>query len=286
MRRRCLICKKTDYPICKSCSANAFLVENCRRILASIGDLGTLKKTYSSDSSEIKNLNTSSFWDKNLSEATDLKHQDGMTQDRVGLAFRFLPKSARRVLDIGAGHGYVEELLSSNKNIEIFGNDISSVAVGNLKKKFEGYFSRESVYNMKYPRNSFDAIFALEVLEHIPPNKIFDVLKKIKNILRKNGSFIISIPANEGLERMKNNPSGHLRMYTENLIKSELEIAGYKVVKMKMLYAFKNLYLIKKVLAYFTKNRWKPNDIVILAKSKVFLTMIYLVCYHCFLLQK
>lgn len=262
----CLICKaQNDYPLCKKCSKKAFLVEKARQILASINDLDSLRNTYNSKYAEIKNLNTSSFWNKKLSEKVKLNGQDGMTKDRIKLAFGFLPRSVKKVLDIGVGNGFIEELLSQ-KNIEIFGNDISSVSLKNLKNKFKGEFRKESVYKMKYPKKCFDAVFALEVLEHIAPNKILSVLEKIKSILKKNGPFIISVPTNEGLEKMKDNPSGHVRAYTENLIRAELGIAGFKVIKIKTLYAFKSFYTFKKMSSRFLKNRWKPNNIVILAK--------------------
>ena len=265
---KCLICKDSEkYPVCRNCAKKPFLVERARQILATINDLETLRKTYTIKYAEIKNLNTSSFWNKKVSDKTSWEKQDGMTRDRVKTAFKFLPSSVKKVLDIGAGNGFVEELLTQNKNIRIFGNDISSAAVKNLKKKFKGEFRKESIYKMKFPKKTFDAIFVLEVLEHIPPSKVFNVLNKVREILRKKGSFIISVPTNEGLERKKDNLNGHVRIYTENLIRAELKIAGFKILKLRTLYAFKNFYTFKKISSRFLKNRWQPNNMVILAKA-------------------
>jgi len=261
----CLICKTEDkYPLCRKCAKKPFLVERARQILASISDLDSLRKMYDSKYAEIKNLNTSSFWNSKLQESK-LGKQDGMTKDRVKTAFGFLPRNAKRVLDIGAGNGFIEELLN-RKNVKIFGNDISDVSIKNLKNRFRGQFRKESIYRMRYSKRFFDAIFALEVLEHVAPSKIFNSLKKIRKILRINGSLIISVPTNEGLEKMKNNPSGHTRTYTENLIRAELKIAGFKILKLKTLYAFKSFYGFKKISSKILRNRWKPNDIVVLAK--------------------
>src|SRR3989304_2736452 len=96
---------------------------------------------------------------------------------------------------------------------------------------------------MRCPQRFFDAIFALEGLEHVAPSKIFN-----------------------SLEKMRNNPSGHTRTYTENLIRAELKIAGFKILKLKTLYAFKSFYGFKKISSKILRNRWKPNDIVVLAK--------------------
>lgn len=263
----CLICKsEKKYPLCRKCAKKPFLVEKARQILSSINDLDSLRKTYNLQYAEIRNLNTASFWNRKLSKEANLEKQDGMTQDRVKTAFRFLPRNAKKILDIGVGNGFIEELLS-RKNIKIFGNDISSFSIKNLKNKFKGQFRKESIYKMKYPKKSFDTIFALEVLEHVPPNKIFQILTKIKEILKENGSFIISVPTNEGLEKMRNNPSGHTRTYTENLIRAELKIASFNIIKLKTLYAFKNFYALKKISSKFLRNRWKPNNIIILAKK-------------------
>ncbi len=265
--KQCLGCKiENRYPLCKKCAEKPFLVERMRQILASLNDLTMLKKTYNLQYAEIKNLNSSSFWNKKLSENTNLEKQDGMTRDRVRIAFGFMPKGAKKILDIGAGQGFIEELLSQ-RNIRIFANDISGVSVRNLKNKFKGKFRKESIYKMKYPKKSFDVVFALEILEHVVPSKILTLLDGIKQILKKKGSFIISVPTNEGLEKAKNNPSGHTRTYTENLIRAELAIAGFKIIKLKTLFAFKNLYTLKKISSKILRNRWQPNDLVILAKT-------------------
>ena len=73
---------------------------------------------------------------------------------------------------------------------------------------------------------------------------------------------------NEGLEEMKDNPNGHTRMYTEDLIKAELKIAGFSVLDFKTLYAFNNYYQVKKTISKIFRNRWQPNNIVLLAQVK------------------
>ena len=266
MHNICLVCNNKKYPICGKCSGNPFSVEKCRQKLAALNDLETLRTTYNHEYAQIKNLNSSSFWDKKLQQRESFKEQDEMTKDRVKTAFKFFPKSSRKVLDIGAGNGFIEELLNKNKDLQIFGNDISYNAVQNLKREFRGKFRRESIFRMKYLKRYFDAIFVLEVLEHISPSKIFSVLSKIKNFLKDGGSLVVSIPTNEGLEKMKTNPSGHVRTYTENLIRAELKIAGFKVLKVKTLFAFKDWYAVKKITSNLLKNKWKSNNIVILAK--------------------
>jgi SAM-dependent methyltransferase len=246
---------------------DAFRVEKNRQELASMDKLNLLRRKYRPSLPEIKDLNASNFWDEKIDEAIDYEPYDGMTSERVEIAYKFMPQDAREVFDIGAGYGYVERLLSRNSNIKIFGNDISRNAVKNLQKRFKGNFRLESIYSMRYPRLSFDVVFALEVFEHVPPSKIFKLMSDIKKLLRKNGYLILSVPTNEGLEKMKDNPNGHLRMYTKDLIEAELGLAGFEIIDIKTLYAFPNLYIIKKIISKILRNRWKPNDIIIKARS-------------------
>ena len=244
----------------------AYGIEKKRQELASKDKLEDLKKLYSSNLPEIKNLNTPGFWDKIYSENLTLGDQDSMTRDRIKTAVNFISKRELKILDIGAGMGFIEELIIKEKDKEIYANDFSEVSVAYLKKNFKGRFSKQSIYKLEYPQKFFDVILVLEILEHIPPSKIFKVLKSISKLLKSNGTLIVSVPMNEGLENMKYNPSGHVRMYSKDLIKAELEIAGFKVIEYKTLFAFNNLYKIKTAIAKVLKTH-KPNNIILKARK-------------------
>lgn len=246
---------------------NPYKIERLRQSLAAKKNLKNLKVLYSESVAQIPNLNTSLFWDERIDQNVDHIPLDGMTNDRINIAYEFMPKNVKYILDIGAGYGYIENLISKNKNIKIYGNDISRNAINNLKRRFKGNFKLESIYKMKYENNMFDAIFMLEVLEHIPPSKTFKILRDVRNFLKKNGSLIISVPTNEGLEKMKHNLNGHVRMYTKDLIVAELIIAGFEIVNVKTVSAFRNLYSLKKIISKLLKSKWEPNDIIVVAKK-------------------
>lgn len=264
----CLICLKTrSYPLCSVCETNPHSIEKGRQKLAENRDLKNFQKLYRKSLPEIKNLNTKLFWDKKLDITDLLVNQDGMTKERIHIAASYIQKGSLRVLDIGVGYGFLEELISKVDILEIYGNDISGASVKNLKKRFKGQYKVESIYNMNYNKNYFDLVFALEVLEHIPPSKVFYALSNIKEVLKKGGTLVISVPTNEGLEEMSDNPSGHVRDYTIPLITAELSVVGFKVLDIKTLYAFNSFYLFKKILSKLIKGRWKPNDIVVKAQK-------------------
>ncbi len=241
---------------------SAFDVEKARQKLAEKGELGKLKNLYKTGLPEIKDLNKPEFWDERYLSDLGLSHQDGMTRDRIKTVSEFIPKGKIKILDIGAGLGWIEEIISKDNDKVIYGNDFSKKSVKILKKRFSGNYSVQSIYKLNYPKNFFDVILLLEVLEHIPPSKIFSVLKSINKLLKKNGILIISVPMNEGLESLPDNPNGHVRMYTPNLIKIELKIAGFRYVESRTFFAFSSMYFIKSKIAKLIK-RNNPNNIVI-----------------------
>jgi len=246
-----------------------FEVENLRDRLARQKKYKEFKATYSTKYPQIPNKNTGKFWDEKFKSPESLNEQDWMTKDKVNTVVSFLPKRKIKILDLGIGQGYLEQKLQElEAEHTIYGLDISKKVIKRLEKKFKGDFKAGDILKADkfYKRNYFDVIVAIEVIEHIPPHKIFSFYKIIYLLLKKNGLFIISTPLNEGLRDMDINPSAHVREYTPEILDAEFNLAGLKIEKIKTFIAFKNLYFIKKFIAKFTK-KWKPNNIVIVAKK-------------------
>ncbi|MDO8659723.1 MAG: class I SAM-dependent methyltransferase [Candidatus Parcubacteria bacterium] len=268
--RFCLTCnkniKKWKQQICSLCSRDPFKIEEGRKILAKNHKIDILRKMYNRSFAEIKNVNTGKFWDKKLWRSESCYDQDGMTRDRVEVSVSFVPHRAKRILDVGVGHGFFEErILSEGKNHAIYGIDIAPQGIRLINKKYKGEFSVGSIYNIKYPNGYFDVVSALEVLEHIPPHRVFAAYKEINRVLSRRGTLIVSVPLNEGLRGMNNNPSGHVREYSKELIISELQLAGFKTVSHAFFFAFEKFYIIKKILQKVLWFKWKPNNVIIKA---------------------
>lgn len=244
-----------------------FDLEVIRSQLAIQKDAGEFLKTYR-NGRKMENVNTKSFWDENFSVELDLVNQDGMTKDKVNSIVSLLPTKKIRILDIGFGQGYFEEMLQSiRKNYEIYGIDISSKATEWANKKFSGNFICSDISKIEdlYNKKSFDVVVAIELIEHISPSKIFNFYRSVHELLKKDGVLILSTPLNEGLKLSKKNPSGHVREYRPEIIKMELELSGFKTLYIKTLYAFRTYYRLKKLLARILRNRWEPNNIIVKA---------------------
>lgn len=186
----------------------------------------------------------------------------------------FVSKNIRkgRVLDIGMGPGNLENILFKKDN-DVVGIDISKKSIEIAKMRFPKFkYIVGDFLDIKLNESEkFDYVTALEVLEHVSPSKIFVFLNKVKRILNPKGIFIVSVPLNEKLEEMLNsgeNPNAHVRVYTQSIIKFELSISGFLVLKEKNLYAFQNNYYLKSILAKFSIFKKHPNNIIIISKLK------------------
>jgi hypothetical protein len=133
----------------------------------------------------------------------------------------------KNFLDFGSGDGQLFQYLkiSSKKRYfayepfikmqnEFFKNKFFLKGVGLITNK------------KKLKKNFYDLVIINEVLEHLPNKKIFEVIKTIKYITKKNSTIIISVPIEVGLSSLVKNfirlvfNSTHEGLTFKNLIRS------------------------------------------------------------------
>ena len=99
-----------------------------------------------------------------------------------------------KILDIGIGSGLFIKLLNPAK-WQIYGIDINPVLVKNLKLYKFAHIKLARINNIYYPFQ-FDVITCFDVLEH--DKSLKKNLKKIHNLLDKNGLLVIQTPNYSG----------------------------------------------------------------------------------------
>ena len=110
-----------------------------------------------------------------------------------------------RILDYGCGLGYLSECLLSN-GISCEGIDTSKNSVNHVNEQFKknplwkgARLLEGSV--LPYPDNAFDLIICVEVLEHLPSEKVQSLLQEFHRILKPGtGYLFITTPFSEDLK--------------------------------------------------------------------------------------
>lgn len=249
-----------------------FDIERLRNKLAIQHKFKAFRKTYTKNYPEIININKKSFWDKKITGDRDMLKKYPMFNDKIRIVSKYLSTQRGQLLDIGFGWASLEEKIQKFDDLQIFGFDISSEAVKYAKEHLRGEYKVGNIYDIHYLDSKFDFITALDVLEHIAPSNIFGIYKSINKILKKGGKFIVTVPVNEKLEEKVakgDNPIGHMRVYTPNIIETELKLNGYKILYEEFLYAFDKFYTFKKLFVKIWPFRIRePNLVIIIAQKK------------------
>lgn len=107
-----------------------------------------------------------------------------------------------KVLDIGSADGVFSKVILDNTNAkELIGIDVLKDSVDwanrHWKRTKKMKFKVGDAHKLNFKTNTFGAVFALEVLEHVfDPLSVF---KEVKRVLKKGGYAIFLVPSDNTL---------------------------------------------------------------------------------------
>lgn len=104
-------------------------------------------------------------------------------------------KEGDRVLDFGCGNGRLFELFRDIKNIYYIGVDQSDKLIGLARAEHPvGEFLCIGDPRLPFADSSFDAVFAVAILHHIPSRrKREDLLIEFRRVLKPGGILIVTV---------------------------------------------------------------------------------------------
>lgn len=246
----------------------ALQFEAKRKQLVLLGKFAEARATYQQQKDFLPDENTGKFWDEYYSQ-TDHQVEYPMETWKLNHVLDELDLG-KSILNIGVGDGKLEGRIAAvNSAAQITGVDFTKKLLQQVRKRFPQYrfLFRSSITDLKLKNDSFDQILLLEVLEHIIPGNIFAVLEEVHRVLKPGGKLIVSVPVNEGLEEMLPvNPNSHMRLYSPQLLRFELEQAGFTVVKIYQASAFQRWFRLKHLINTFFGFR-EPNNILMIARK-------------------
>lgn len=143
-----------------------------------------------------------------------------------------------KILDIGCGSGRDAEYFV-NKGLDVIGIDLSNRFIEISKAKVpNAQFIKMDMRNINFPVNSFDGIWSIASLLHIPKLEIKDTIIKFREVLKTNGIVYISVKLGEGERFVKKDRYKGLEkffaFYTESEISDLLKDYGFEIIKLSL----------------------------------------------------
>ncbi len=135
-------------------------------------------------------------------------------------------KKKLRILEIGAGTSLlIKEFIHS---ADTFALDRSKTALALSKKNGIGNTIHADLGTYSgYKKNFYDIVVAADVLEHLEDD--FGAVKKIHDMLKKGGIFIIHVPAHQSLFSYWDKSLGHYRRYEKADLKKLIKHSPFTI---------------------------------------------------------
>lgn len=131
------------------------------------------------------------------------------------------------VLDCATGKGYGAYIMSLSAR-SVTGIDLNDTSLKVASESFSGQenlvFKRQDIFKLEELGKKFDVITAFEVIEHIDPSKTDEFLSSMKNVLKSDGTLLISTPNHDVvLASGVHVPSFHINNFKSTELKQVLE---------------------------------------------------------------
>lgn len=106
---------------------------------------------------------------------------------------KLVPEDAKRILDIGCGHGLIGKRLKDVRDVEVVGIEVNPAAAEEAKKNLDRVYTMDvEAAKPGLSREYFDCIIFGDVLEHlINP---WQTVKDMSDFLAPGGRVIVSLP--------------------------------------------------------------------------------------------
>ncbi|MGZ9584889.1 8-oxo-dGTP diphosphatase MutT [Paenibacillus marinisediminis] len=116
-----------------------------------------------------------------------------------------------KLLEIGAGPGR-DSLFFQQQGLDVLAIDLSDEMVALCQQK--GVPARVmDFYQLKFPDHTFDGIYALNCLLHVPKARLVQVLLEIKRVLKPEGQFYLGLYGGDSTDGIWENDSYEPKRY-------------------------------------------------------------------------
>lgn len=170
----------------------------------------------------------------NASEREKHEKEGWKREERQGFLDVLRQEGKHRLLEIGAGTGQDSQFFQEN-GLEVVCTDLSPEMVEFCRAKGLTAYTMDFLH-LDFPPASFDAIYALNCLLHVPTADLPEVLRAIRGLLRPGGLFYMGLHGGAEWEGINEQDSVqpprffafHSDENIQNLTKEVFELQSFK----------------------------------------------------------
>lgn len=135
------------------------------------------------------------------------------------------PPGRARIFDVGCGTGANGQMLT--KFGTFHGSDMSQEALRFCRERGLSRLTRTWVEHICFPDDSFDAITALDMLEHVDDD--LAGMAELYRVCKPGGLLLVTVPAYGFLWSEHDEALHHRRRYTASELRNKLSVSGFEV---------------------------------------------------------
>ncbi|MBZ0288383.1 MAG: class I SAM-dependent methyltransferase [Anaerolineae bacterium] len=161
-------------------------------------------------------------YDNHAAERNTYVLQDWKIAERAQFLAQLQAENKRRLLEIGAGVGK-DSLFFKESGLDVVCTDLSPEMVAICQSKGLPAYVMDFL-NLDFPDASFDAVYALNCLLHVPKTDLPNVLAEIHRLLKPSGLFFMGVYGGHNFEGIwpqdDYTPKRFFAFYTDEQIQS------------------------------------------------------------------
>lgn len=132
------------------------------------------------------------------------------------------------ILDVGCGTGAMSSMLKAHGRV--VSADFSPLALAYSRRRGLTYLVGADAMRMPFASDSFDAIVAMDVLEHLPDDRA--AMCEFYRVLRSGGRVFATVPAYRHLWSEHDVALMHFRRYARRELRDRFQASGFQLDKL------------------------------------------------------
>ena len=162
-------------------------------------------------------------------------------------------KKGSKLLDAGCGTGLLTKTIDKQYKVTAIDVDPISLKLTKQRKPKATVLYANMEKRLKFPKETFDAVTLLDVLEHIDDEK---ALSHLYRVMKPKGMLVITVPAYPWLFSYWDILHQHKRRYTYSQLYEVLRKHGFEVIH----HSYFNTFLFPFILCVrLLKSLWKQT---------------------------